>query len=832
MKKYLLIFAVLCINIATFADPAYPDSIRIIQPDGDTLWTYLRGDEFYHWRSTIDGHVIMRDSNNCFRYAVIDADSLKASNQIAHNVEGRSIIESEFINNNTPLVKQFIQNKRQAIYDAIELNAPSLLPPAQGAASNNSPREPIVGTRRILTILIDFKDYPFTRTQTEFDNLMNQPDGTVGRNQGSVRQYFRENSYGQLEVVSTVVGPFRANSKRQYYDFKNNGSFWDWTVDIRQLVREAVNHAKDVVDFSTLDGDDDGFVDCVHVVFAGEGLSSGSTDSYIWPHQSELLTAISQNGIKAKTYIITPELLWFGQLASIGTICHELSHVFGVPDSYDSNEEFCGLGEYDVMGGGEWNNGGYTPAHHNPYTKCYLLGWDTPKAISPTTKEYTIPSSTTSKGNIYRIDTQTENEFFLLENRSSSGFDLHIPNGGLLVYHAHKDLGTAIDNDENIYETHPLKLYLVNASATSNPNSSPSSYGAIDSKRAFPGTGDNKTMFTSTTIPSARAWDGSDLGVNLCFIRETATGDIAFTVNPAIQGPSQLCGAQDYYVVSNVPYRDTVVWSYSTDISESMMFPALLFNDGREGGRVTIQRGNTPQISGPIIPEDTTMQMASYGLNNHFAQFPESELPTEPYVGTATLYATVYGGNGTYQMEKEIVLPEFVTPSLSPQGSIFWRVNESRTLMENSCDAINSNYIKWYVQYPDAETEEEFSGRSVTLKPTETGNMTVRIVNDCGCETGNESTYTYSVHDIRPLSYPNPNITPMMPINFEAEQFGVTDGFYNLDLWHQTYGRVRRQVTRETSTNIYVGDLPEGWYQIVLSYNGQILDSGNVYIQH
>lgn len=832
MKKYLLIFVALCINVATFADPAYPDSIRVIQPDGDTLWTYLRGDEFYHWRSTIDGHVIMRDSNNCFRYAVIDADSLKASNQIAHNVEGRSIIESEFINNNTPLVKQFIQNKRQAIYDAIELNAPSLLPPAQGAASNNSPREPIVGTRRILTILIDFKDYPFTRTQMEFDNLMNQPDGTVGRNQGSVRQYFRENSYGQLEVVSTVVGPFRANSKRQYYDFKNNGSFWDWTVDIRQLVREAVNHAKDVVDFSTLDGDDDGFVDCVHVVFAGEGLSSGSTDSYIWPHHSELLTAISQNGIKAKTYIITPELLWFGQLASIGTICHELSHVFGVPDYYDSNEKFCGLGEYDVMSGGQWNNGGYTPAHHNPYTKSYLLGWDFPKTISSTTKEYSIPSSTTSKGNIYRIDTQTEDEFFLLENRSSSGFDLHIPNGGLLIYHAHKDLGTAIDNDENINDTHPLKLYLVNALATSNPNSSPSSYGAIDSERAFPGKGNDKTMFTSTTIPSARAWDGSDLGVNLCFIRVTATGDIAFTVNPTIQGPSQLCGTQDYYVVSNVPSRDTVEWSYSTDISESMMFPALLFNDGREGGRVTIQRGNTPQISGPIIPEDTTMQMASYGLNNHFAQFPEIDLPTEPYVGTATLHVNVKGGNGQYQLEKEIVLPEFATPSLLAQGSSLWRVNESRTLLEESCNEINSEYIKWYVRYPNAETEVEFTGRSITLTPTEMGKMTVRIVNDCGCETSNETTYTYSVYNISPLSYPNPNTTPTLPVNFEIERFGQTDEFYNLDLWHQTYGRVRHKVTNESNVNLPVGDLPEGWYQIVLSLDGQILDSGSVYIQH
>ena len=829
MKKYLLIFVALCINVATFADPAYPDSIRVIQPDGDTLWTYLRGDEFYHWRSTIDGHVIMRDLNNCFRYAVIDADSLKASNQIAHNVEGRSIIESEFINNNTPLVKQFIQNKRQAIYDAIELNAPSLLPPAQGAASNNSPREPIVGTRRILTILIDFKDYPFTRTQMEFDNLMNQPDGTVGQNQGSVRQYFRENSYGQLEVVSTVVGPFRANSKRQYYDFKNNGSFWDWTVDIRQLVREAVNHAKDVVDFSTLDGDDDGFVDCVHVVFAGEGLSSGSTDSYIWPHHSELLTAISQNGIKAKTYIITPELLWFGQLASIGTICHELSHVFGVPDYYDSNEKFCGLGEYDVMSGGQWNNGGYTPAHHNPYTKSYLLGWDSPKTISSTTKEYSIPSSTTSKGNIYRIDTQTEDEFFLLENRSSSGFDLHIPNGGLLIYHAHKDLGTAIDNDEHINDTHPLKLYLVNALATSNPNSSPSSYGAIDSERAFPGKGNDKTMFTSTTIPSARAWDGSDLGVNLCFIRVTATGDIAFTVNPTIQGPSQLCGTQDYYVVSNVPSRDTVEWSYSTGVNEYAGHPMLIFEEGTEGGCIAIERGNTPNITAvPIEPKDTIITMGTYGLNHNIVdRFPEVQLPFDPYVGTATLYATIEGGNGTYQMAKEIELPEYVTPSLAPSYTL-WPINTERTLSDTSCVDIEPEHIKWYVQYPNSISEYVYTGHNVTLRPTEAGEMTVRIVNDCGCEASNKATYTYTVVNTGPMSYPNPVTTSILPIDIMRYDDAIA--LYTVELWHQLQGRVQTWSTTGNHVDFDVSGLPNDWYQLVLLRNGQILDSGSVLI--
>ena len=836
MKKFVMIFVACFINLVTFADSAYPDSLCVVQPNGDTLWTYLCGDEFYHWRSTIDGHVIMRDTNNYFRYAVVEADSLQTSAMIAHNIEERSIAEQEFVNTNGMLVEQFIDSAIQMIDRTIESEEASMQPPRQGVADNTE-REPVVGTRKILTILIDFKDYSFTRTQVEFDNLMNQPDGRVGRNQGSVRQYYRENSYGQLDVVSTVVGPYRANWKRKKYSWKNTGKWYDGMADIRILVREAINHAKDQVDFSTLDGDGDGYVDCVHVVFAGEGLSSGSTDSYIWPHNSRLLTAINQNGVKAKTYMITPELLWFNQLASIGTICHELGHILGAPDYYDARHNngkdcFNAIGEYDLMSGGEWNNAGYTPAHHNPYTKCYIFGWDTPKTISSETKEHTVSSATNGAGNIYRIDTQTEDEFFLLEHRSSHGFDQHIPNWGLLIYHAHKDLGTIIDNDENINDIHPLKLYLVDASASTNPTSAYSSYGKLDSQRAFPGIENDKTMFTSTTIPSAKAWNGSDLGVNLFFIRQTSTTDIEFTVNPQIQGPSQLCGTQDYYVVSNVPSRDTVEWSYSTDISESMMFPALLFNDGREGGRVTIQRGNTPQISGPIIPEDTTMQMASYGLNNHFAQFPEIELPTEPYVGTATLHVNVKGGNGQYQLEKEIVLPEFATPSLLAQGSIFWRVNESRTLLEESCNEINSEYIKWYVRYPNAETEVEFTGRSITLTPTEMGKMTVRIVNDCGCETSNETTYTYSVYNIRPLSYPNPNTTPTLPVNFEIERFGQTDEFYNLDLWHQTYGRVRHKVTNESNVNLPVGDLPEGWYQIVLSLDGQILDSGSVYIQH
>ena len=827
-----MIFVACFINLVTFADSAYPDSLCVVQPNGDTLWTYLCGDEFYHWRSTIDGHVIMRDTNNYFRYAVVEADSLQTSAMIAHNIEERSIAEQEFVNTNGMLVEQFIDSAIQEIDRTIESKEASMLPPRQRV------REAVVGTRKILTILIDFKDYSFTRSQVEFDNLMNQPDGRVGRNQGSVRQYYRENSYGQLDVVSTVVGPYRANWKRERYSWKNTGKWYDGMADIRILVREAINHAKDQVDFSTLDGDGDGYVDCVHVVFAGEGLSSGSTDSYIWPHNSRLLTAISQNGVKAKTYMITPELLWFNQLASIGTICHELGHILGAPDYYDARHNngkdcFNAIGEYDLMSGGDWNNAGYTPAHHNPYTKCYIFGWDTPKTISSKTKEHTLSSATNGAGNIYRIDTQTEDEFFLLEHRSSHGFDQHIPNWGLLIYHAHKDLGTIIDNDENINDIHPLKLYLVDASASTNPTSAYSSYGKLDSQRAFPGIENDKTMFTSTTIPCAKAWDNSAIGVNLYFINQTSNNEITFTVNPEIQGPSQLCGIQDYCVSNHVPYTNTIEWSYSTDIAETSQHPALRFLDGTEGGCIAIERGNTPNITAvPIEPGDTTIVMTSYGLNNTNLfpeiEFPEIQLARDPYVGTATLYATIKGGDGTYQLEKEIVLPEYVTPSLAPSYTL-WPINTERTLSDTSCINIEPEHIKWYVRYPNSMAENVYTGHDVTLRPTEAGEMTVRIVNDCGCEASNKATYTYTVVNTGPMSYPNPVTTSILPIDIMRYDDST---LYTVELWHQTYGRKDSQSTTGDRVEFDVSGLPTDWYQLVLHRSGQILDSGSVYIQH
>lgn len=71
MKKILLmaVIAILTVGMSVRAEekkiperqnvPAYKGIIERVQPNGDTLRTYLRGDERHHWMMTEDGWQIL-----------------------------------------------------------------------------------------------------------------------------------------------------------------------------------------------------------------------------------------------------------------------------------------------------------------------------------------------------------------------------------------------------------------------------------------------------------------------------------------------------------------------------------------------------------------------------------------------------------------------------------------------------------------------------------------------------------------------------------------------------------------------------------------------------
>ena len=58
------------------------------------------------------------------------------------------------------------------------------------------------GNPKVLCIMMEFEDYRFSHTRKEFDDMWNlkgykAPDEKDG---GSVRDYYLENSYGQMDV--------------------------------------------------------------------------------------------------------------------------------------------------------------------------------------------------------------------------------------------------------------------------------------------------------------------------------------------------------------------------------------------------------------------------------------------------------------------------------------------------------------------------------------------------------------------------------------------------------------------------------------------------------
>ena len=74
MKKVLLVALLATMTLGLKAQsparvPAYRGIIERVQPNGDTIQTYLRGDEHYHYMMTLDGWEILRNEKGWYVYA-------------------------------------------------------------------------------------------------------------------------------------------------------------------------------------------------------------------------------------------------------------------------------------------------------------------------------------------------------------------------------------------------------------------------------------------------------------------------------------------------------------------------------------------------------------------------------------------------------------------------------------------------------------------------------------------------------------------------------------------------------------------------------------------
>lgn len=401
--------ALLLCSLTLLAVPAKPGKIRYTQPDGTVIEIVKHGDEWGHWTTNAAGQVLKMDADGFYR--------------VAPGVTPEAAAQAASI--------------RRAARRASRLHA------------HKAPQNVAFGQKHFLVILVQFKDVSFTTAniQQVMHDMLNKQGYSDNDATGSARDYYYDNSHGVFEPVFDVYGPVTLSNKMSYYGGNVSGDGDDKAPE--EAVIEGCQGLDAQINFADYDNDGDGQVDLVFMVYAGKGEADGGSADTIWPHQWELSSAgywgddaVVLDGKTLDRYACGSELNGEGALDGIGTICHEFGHAMGLPDFYDTdyttNGTTHGLSNFSLMDGGSYNNDGHTPPYLNIEERI-LLGWLDESALEefPKNGSYTLPSVDNNKA--YKIPTDQDGEYFVLECRDDHGWDAGLYEAvGMIAYHVDK----------------------------------------------------------------------------------------------------------------------------------------------------------------------------------------------------------------------------------------------------------------------------------------------------------------------------------------------------------------------------------------------------------
>lgn len=355
---------------------------------------------------------------------------------------------------------------------------------------------PAIGERKALVLLVDFQDNVSKTPVKSYEDML----FSSGKyRSGSLRDYYYEASYHKLTVKGDVSGGdkgwHRAPNSYSYYVNRKYG-FGEYPRNAAKLVEDAVDIAAKHIDFAEYDNDGDGVVDALFIVHAGPGAEATGNTNHIWSHMSTI-PAKTANGVKIINYSMEPED------GRVGVFCHELGHVFGLPDLYDYDMGSEGTGNWDLMAGGSWNNGGVTPAH--PIGWCKVrLGWINPEMVQEPKDGVNLRPSCFYP-DIYKLsfDGNDGKEYFLIENRQRIGFDRYLPGSGLMIEHI----------DEGQFNNNDQSRYLVNIEQCDGREDLNKNLNRGDEGDLYPNNLNNE--FSADTNPSSRFYSGQDSHIDI-----------------------------------------------------------------------------------------------------------------------------------------------------------------------------------------------------------------------------------------------------------------------------------------------------------------------------
>jgi len=589
MKKIFLTLALTVVALAVSAIPAKPGIIRTLTlSDGTTVKAQLVGDEHGHYWLTQDGRAYQQQEGTAY-FSEVSLSSVTTKAQARRSQSNAR------------------RTKR-------------LAPRRVGEVGG------ITGKKKGIIILVNFSNVAFQEANTNalYQRIANEKNFSYGDFKGSMYDYFYAQSEGQFELSFDVVGPVTVSQTQSYYganDAQGNDKY------PATMVIEALKLVDDDVNFADYDWDGDGEVDQVYVIYADQGEADGGASNTIWPHEWTLSSAQyykdgdgaqTLDGVKIDTYACGSELNGDGDIAGIGTMCHEFSHCLGYPDFYDTDYSGGqGMFEWDLMDSGSYNGDGYQPAGYTSYER-WVAGWKEPIELTTTTQVSNL-KSLQDGGSAYIVYNQgNTNEYFLLENRQQTGWDAGIPGEGLLILHVDYDANVWASNEPNDDPSHQRMTWIAADNEYQYTTYQGSKYYTTEGAANDPFPYGSVNAFSKSTTPAAKFFNKNTDGTyyldsSIEQITQNADGTVSFRFKAAsnVATPTFSPAAGRY------TEAQTVTISCATEGTT-----IYYTTDG-----TTPTASSTPYTQPILVEETTTLKAIAINADNE-----ESPVATAKYV--------------------------------------------------------------------------------------------------------------------------------------------------------------------------------------------------------
>ena len=443
-----------------FAMPSAPGQKNITQPDGSQFGAQSWGDESASGFETLDGYSIKQQVDGWWSYMMIVGGNDKAS---VSSLEGLRVGV-----NNAPAFELHLERKLkteniQSLVNPLETAGGSILQPGAEAdilssttLTDTTSAPATTGTQPVLVILGYYEDKLPSTNPADFQ-------GEIFGSGKSLRDYYAQASFGLLDLTPAtenfgalndgIVGWVNLGKTHP------NPSNQDWNA-VLTIIPLALNAADPYVDYSSFDKDGNKALSAseLHIVLIIAGFEAsydgGAAQPCVWGHKWSLSTPVVADGMKLASYTMKGSYTMFGEImgnhpSTMGIMAHEMGHDLGWPDLYGTGS--AGLGTWDIMSFGGWNTAagdtyfGQTPPLPNAYLQI-TSGWidaNDPAQLVPALNFQNTPMDLSNStinpfAMILPVDSDPSSrigEFYIIENRSQTGYDASLPGSGALVWH-------------------------------------------------------------------------------------------------------------------------------------------------------------------------------------------------------------------------------------------------------------------------------------------------------------------------------------------------------------------------------------------------------------